>query len=163
MRRNLFLYLAIACFISLIAIFIVDGYLGIYDTIYITAGEREQKIEPDFWLRWDRTWSTGTNWGELVYFRYEIDNRRFSSYSTPIQASVWKGNNKLIDLFFEDKVIAPFGKVTVEWTLDTKQLEPYQDNTVRYQEYTVKIETDKAERRIILHLLHEEVIPSSPK
>ena len=162
MRRNLFLYLAIACFVAIIAIFIVDGYMGIYDTIYIIAGEREETVEPDVWLRWDRPWSTGVDWGESVHFRYEIDNRRFSSYPTPIQASVWKGNDKLIDLFSEDELIEPFDKVTVEWTLDTKLLEPYQDDMVGYQEYTVRINTDKAERRIILQLFHEEVIPLKP-
>jgi hypothetical protein len=40
------LYLALACFAGLIAIFIADGYLGIYDTAYVTAGEYEQEIEP---------------------------------------------------------------------------------------------------------------------
>jgi len=48
MRRYLFLYLTLACFFGLVAIFIVDGYIGIYDTLYITAGEREQTIEADF-------------------------------------------------------------------------------------------------------------------
>ena len=43
MRRHLFLYLALGCFAGLIAIFIVDGYVGIYDTVYVTAGEYEQK------------------------------------------------------------------------------------------------------------------------
>ncbi|GAI56646.1 unnamed protein product, partial [marine sediment metagenome] len=44
MRKNLFLYLTLACFFGLIAIFIVDGYLGIYDTIYVTAGEQEERV-----------------------------------------------------------------------------------------------------------------------
>ena len=36
-RRNLFLYLTLACFLGIIAIFIFDGYVGIYDTIYVTS------------------------------------------------------------------------------------------------------------------------------
>ena len=44
-RRNLFLYLTIACFFGLIAIFIVDGYMGIYDILYVTTGEYEEKID----------------------------------------------------------------------------------------------------------------------
>jgi len=51
MRRNLFLYLALTCFLALIVIFFVDGYMGIYDTTYITVGEQEQIIEPDYWLQ----------------------------------------------------------------------------------------------------------------
>ncbi|MFC2060710.1 hypothetical protein ACFLTZ_06480 [Chloroflexota bacterium] len=166
MRKFLFLYLAIACFLGLVVIFITDGYMGIYDTVDITVGERPETIEPDFWLRRDRVWSTRTNWGEPVHFSYEIDNRRVSSYSTPIQAAVWKGNNKVSDLFYEDKVIEPFSKVTVEWALDTKTLEPYQDNIIKSEEYTVKIKTDNAERRIILHLISDQnplVVPPPMK
>ena len=40
MRRHLFLYLALACFAGLIAISIVDGYMGIYNTVYITTRVR---------------------------------------------------------------------------------------------------------------------------
>ncbi len=161
MKRKIFLYLAIVCFVAIIAIFIVDGYMGIYDTIYITAGEWEQKVEPDVWSREGRTWSTGVDWGESVHFRYEIDNRLFSSYSTPIQVSVWKENNKIIDLFSEDKLIESFDKVTVEWTVDTRQLEPYQDSEARRQAYTVKIKTAEAERSILLDVFRE-VVPLQP-
>jgi hypothetical protein len=49
-RKNLFLCLTLACFVGLVAIFVVDGYTGIYDTIYITYGEQVQKVEPDYWL-----------------------------------------------------------------------------------------------------------------
>ena len=63
-RRNLFLYLTLVCFLGLIAIFIVDGYMGVYDTVYITAGEREQKIESDVWRRGDKFWSSGVNRGK---------------------------------------------------------------------------------------------------
>jgi hypothetical protein len=44
------LYLALACFAGLIAISIVDGYMGIYYTVYITTGEYEQEIKPESWL-----------------------------------------------------------------------------------------------------------------
>ncbi len=47
MRKNLFLYLALACFVGLIAIFVVDGYMGIYDTVYITTGKQEYKVDAD--------------------------------------------------------------------------------------------------------------------
>jgi len=146
MRRSLFLYLALVCFIGLVAIFIVDGYLGIYDTIYITAREYEQEVEPDFWLRQDQAWSIVATWGEKTFFRYEVDNRRFSTYSTTIQASVWKENQKIIDLLTEDKVVKSFDKATVEWTLDSKELE---SRGFSVGEYTVKIERDGVERRII--------------
>ena len=156
MRRLLFLYLALACFVGLVAIFIVDGYLGIYDTIYITAREYEQKIEPDVWLRQDTTWSTGANWGEKVFFRYEVDNRQFSTYTTTIQASVWKANEKVMDLLAEDKVLEPFDKATVEWTLDSEELET---QGLDVGDYTVRIEREGAERKIRVGFDYPPPIP----
>lgn len=99
-RRNLFLYLTLACFFGLIAIFIVDGYMGIYDTIYITAGEREEKIEPDFWLREEKFGERGVsvNRGEKAFFRYEVDNHQFSSYTADITVSAWHSKEKVHDL-----------------------------------------------------------------
>lgn len=47
-RKTAHTYLTRAHFLGIIAIFIVDGYMGIYDTIYATSGEYERKIEPDF-------------------------------------------------------------------------------------------------------------------
>jgi len=163
-KRNLYLYLAIACFIGIIAIFVVDGYLGIYDTFYITAGEHEQEIEPDYWLRskyqgYSYPYHIGAEWGETVHFRYEIDNRCFSSYSTLIMASVWKENEKIFDLFSEDRSIKPFSKVLVEWTLDSEEL---QARRFSVGEYTVKIERKGIERKIIVGYRSPSLEPLYP-
>ena len=151
-RRNLFLYLTLACFFGLIAIFIVDGYMGIYDTIYITAGEREQKIEADFWLRQDRIWSTGTNWGEKVFFRYEVDNHQFSSYTADIEVSVWRSQGKVRDLISQPILIAAFDKGQLEWTVDTTELLPGGLTAEQRFEYTVIIKRGEIERKIIVYL-----------
>jgi hypothetical protein len=148
MRKNLFLYLALACFVGLIAIFVFDGYLGIYDTINITAGEREQTVDPDHWYRYRNNPSVQAVWGEeRVFFSYEVNNRWFSSYVTPIQASVWQENNKVVDLFSGDKSIGPFDQTTVEWTLDSEHL---QSLGFDHGEYTIKIERKGTERKVIL-------------
>ena len=167
MRRKLFLYLALACFLSLIAIFIVDGYLGIYDTIYVTTGEREQRIGPEYWLQRypappgaaKMTYYIPADWGQKVFFRYEIDNRRFSSYSTLVQASVWKENEKVLDLFSEEKSIEPFGKAMVEWTLSTQELDVSVDGR---DQYTVKIEHGEVARSIVVDFYYPEE-PVYPK
>ena len=150
-KRNLYLYLAIACFVGIIAIFVIDGYLGIYDTFYMAANEHEQEIGPDYWLHSKKGYSypyhVGAEWGKTVRFRYEIDNRRFSSYATPIRASVWKENKEILDLFSEDKSIKPFDKAMVEWILASEQL---QSQGFSAGEYTVQIEREGVERKIIV-------------
>jgi len=141
-KRNLYLYLAIACFIGIIVIF-VDSYLGIHDTIYFTLREREWTVgEVDYSIKY-------VGGDEKVFFRYELDNRRLLSYSTSIQASVWKENEKVLDLFSQDKlIIMPFDKAMVEWTLDPEELQSQGFYTGDYTEYTVKVERNGVEWRI---------------
>jgi len=148
MRRHLFLYLAIACFLGLLAIFVFDGYMGIYDTIRVKAGEYEQTIEPEQWQRDRYIPSSGTTWGGKIFFTYEVGNRLFSSYTTQIQASVWQENKKVFDLFSGDESAEPFGNLTVEWTLDSKELESHGFSP---GQYTVKIKRGEVERTIVTH------------
>ncbi len=161
MRKNLFLYLALACFLALIAIFIVDGYLGIYDTTYVTVGEQEQVIEPDYWLAqrsapagFEIDYYISAEWGQKLSFRYEIDNRRFSSYSTLVQASVWQEDEKLLDLFSEQKSMGPFDKAIAEWTLSNEELGQLVAGTS--SQYTVKISFGEVTRRIVVDFYYPE-------
>lgn len=151
-RKTLYLYLTLVCFIGLIAIFIVDGYMGIYDTIYVTTGELEQKIEPDFWLRGDYPWSTGVNEGEKVFFRYEVDNRRFPRYSTDIEVSVWRMQEKVLDVTSQPMVVAAFDKGEVDWVLDSAELLPTAIPTEQRYDYTVIIKRGETERKIIVYI-----------
>jgi hypothetical protein len=162
MRKKLFLYLTLACFFGLIAIFIVDGYMGIYDTIYITAGEREEKVEPDSWLKQDRFWSVGVNWEEKIFFDYEVDNRRFSSYSAEIEVSVWHSQEKVADLVSRHMQIGAFDKGQLEWVLDTAELKPDDILPEQSYEFTVIIKRGQVERNIIVYI-NPRTYPSGAK
>jgi hypothetical protein len=164
MRGKLFLYLALACFLALIVIFVADGYMGIYDTTYITAGERERAVEADYWLHEESApsgikiaYDVWTEWGETVFFRLEIDNHQFSTYATTVQASVWQENEKLLDLFSEAKTIEPFGKGVAEWTLSPDDLAEPEVGTST--EYTVKISWGEVERNIVVDFYYPELEP----
>jgi len=151
-RRNIFLYLTIACFIGIIAIFIFDGYLGIYDTLKVTAGEREETIEPDFWVRERWVWSVGVNWEEKVIFSYEVDNRQFSSYSADVEVSVWRSQEKILDLLSQSLEVAAFDEEKIDWVLDTGEFKPEEVTPEQRYEYTVLIKRGEVERRIILYM-----------
>jgi hypothetical protein len=167
-RRYLFLYLAIACFAGLVAVFIVDAYLGVYDTIYVTTGEYEQKIEADYWQRPESAWPTQYEnaWpiqatvGDQIPFRYEIENHQFSTYSTLVQASVWKENEKVDDLFSRDVSIGRFGKETVTWSLATEELPDLIPGWPA--QFTIKINRGDIERKIILDLNYPEAPAAIP-
>ena len=139
-RRNIFLNSAIACLIGIIAIFIFDGYLGKYDAVYVTTGEYEQEIEADYWQSQRRGFSypfhIGAVWGDSIHFRYDIINRRFPAYSATVEASVWKSNEKVIDLFRQDISLSGFDRVTMEWLLPAEDLER---TGLGIGQYTIKI------------------------
>jgi len=151
-RRNLFLYLTLVCFLSLIAIFIVDGYMGIYDTIYIISGEREQKIDADALLRQNEFRSAGVNRGEKAFFRYEVDNRQLSSYTADIEVSVWRMQEKVLDVVSQPIVVAPFDKGQVEWVIDNTELLPSDIPPEQNYEYTIIIKRGEIERNIIVYI-----------
>lgn len=155
-KSNLYLYLALVCFAGILAIFVIDGYLGIYDKIYITVQEREQVIEPDYWQqRWVKEgyegYSLGVGWGESIPFRYEIDNRSFSTYSVDVEVSVWRSGQKVIVPLDKTEVsVAPFKKAMVDWTLQFEDLGESSPVSGEYREYTVLIGRGEIERKIIL-------------
>ena len=151
-RKNLYLYLTLACFFGLIVIFIVDGYLGVYDTLYVPMGEREEKIEADQWLRWSEWERAGVAWGEKAFFSYEVDNRQFSTYSANIVVSVWHSKEKVRDLISQEISIPAFDKEQLEWVIDTTELLPTDIPPEQSYEYTVIIKRGDIERRIILYV-----------
>jgi len=169
MRRNLFLYLTLACFFGLIAIFIVDGYMGIYDTIYVTAGEYEQKIEPESWQRQEKFGArrVAIDRGEKVFFRYEVDNRQFSSYTADIEASVWRSQEKIRDLISQPVSIDAFDKGQLEWVMDTAELLPGDIPPEQGYEYTVIIKRGEIERKIIVYIISSayppKPVPAPPR
>ena len=165
-RKNLFLYLTLVCFFGLVAIFVVDGYMGIYDTTYITTGELEQKIEADTWLESDRFWSTGMGWGGKAFFRYEVDNRRFSAYATNVEVSVWRMQEKVLDVLSQPITVGSFDKAELEWVVDSNELLSESTSPEQSYEYTVIIKRGEAERRIIVHINPEypaKIVPPVPR
>ena len=163
--KNLYLYLALACFVGIVAIFVVDGYLGVYDTLYVTAQEREQEIEPDYWQRPRATeegYGVAAEWGEPVCFRYEIDNRTFSTYLADVEASLWKSGEEVVELLDENISVASFGEATVVWTVRAEELE---GAGFRVGEYSVLIRHGEVERKIVLSYYYPEEVapPPSPR
>ena len=175
--KRRFLYLAIACFASLVAIFIVDGYLGIYDTFHISVGEYPpQTIGADYWLRqgyedYDAPRPVGTegdkyayccigaDWGQDISFEYVIENHKSSIYSAHIEASVWQENERLIDLFSEGVIVKPFSEATVEWTLSSEEIGITNPVAGYSYAYTVQINRGDVERRIIVSFYYPQEVP----
>ena len=167
-RNFLFLYLTLACFVGIILIFVFDGYIGIYDDLTVTSGEREVTVDAEVWMRNDPYRSTSVEWGEKAFFRYEVDNRRFSTYTADIEVSLWHSQEKVADLVAMELSLASFGQGQLEWVLDTAELVPADIPPEQGYDFTVVIKRGDIERSLITHVRpmsypSKVVIPSPPR
>lgn len=151
-HKNLFLYLALACFLGIILIFIFDGYMGVYDSLTIKAGEYEQKMEADFWLQPYNQASIGVERGGKVFCHYEVDNRQFSEYAVDVEVSVWHSQEKVRDVVKQQMLIARFTKGQLDFAVDTAELIPGDAPLEQGYQYTVIIKRGEVERKVILYI-----------
>jgi hypothetical protein len=161
-NKNIFLYLALACFLGIVLIFVFDGYIGVYDTIEITTVDYRQEIEPDFWLRDGNNWWLQVEWNGEVHFTYEVDNRRFSGYTSDLEVSAWYGEEKISILLAEQVSIGAFNNWQTEWVVDTSALLPPDASSERGYQFTIIIIRGNIERRIIINMIAEP-LPPVPK
>jgi hypothetical protein len=146
--KNRFLYLALLCFLGIIAVLVVDGYLGVYDTLRVRSGEFEQTFEADFWRSEFNFASVGAGGGQVVACRYTIDNRIFSSYDGRLQVTVERNQQTVLSVLDRDFSVGSFSIQEFAFSIDTAALSLTQDN----QEFTVVIKSENIERRLILSL-----------
>ncbi len=152
MRKHLFLYLTLLCFVGLIAIFIVDGWMGVYDTVYITTGEYEQRIEPDSWLQQEKSWAreARVNRGERAFFRYEIENHECSSHEADIEVSVWHSQEKVRDVLSQPMQVSAFDTAQLEWVVNAEEFVPEDIPPEQSYQFTVIMKRGQIERSIVL-------------
>jgi hypothetical protein len=126
-RKNLFLYLTLACFLGIILIFIFDGYMGLYDSLEMDTGQYRQTIEADQWSRQEKysyLSSIGVERGGSIDFIYKIKNHRFSQYSDFVEASLWRNDEKITDIMSETLSVKSFDEKELTWSLNTAELVP---------------------------------------
>jgi hypothetical protein len=124
-QRNIYLYLTVAFFLALIAIFVFDGYMGIYDNITITTAEREDTVEPEFWLRGDNQdiyYYTWAEEGQTVNFHYKLENRCLRNYVAEVEVAVWLSESKQNTLVSDALVVRSFDSAEWDWSLATAAL-----------------------------------------
>jgi hypothetical protein len=154
-HKNLYLYLTLVCFVGLILVFIFDGYMGVYDSLSITAGEFPQQIEADQWQQQERYGyvpSASLARGESVSFDYMVENRGFSTYTASLDVSVWHGQQKVRDVLAQPVSVAAFGQGLVQWVVDSSQIIPADFPTDQSYDFTVVIKRDGMERRVIIYI-----------
>jgi len=160
LKRNIYLGLTLAFFLSLISVFVFDGYMGVYDTVRVTTTqEGEQVMEPDSWLHddYDYRHYVWTEEGQDISFHYELENRCLSDYTANVEVAIWFGETKHSTLLSQAVTVPSFDTEEFSWTIATGTLRPG-DIAANYDfEFSVVIERDGVELRIVVHVSAREV------
>lgn len=165
-RKNIYLYLTLACFLGIILIFVFDGYIGLYDTLTVANGEFPVTISADQWQARgvpDFTPTTSANYGDKLTFTYKLDNRHFSAYKPVINVSVWKNQVKLADLLSTTLTAKAFGKAQADWVFDTTQFASANITAGTNYDFTMVIQRGDIQRKVIIYIYQgvnpEKIIP----
>ncbi|MFC1872521.1 hypothetical protein ACFLYV_02230 [Chloroflexota bacterium] len=161
-HRFLFLWLTLACFLGIIAIFVVDGYMGVYDTVTITAGEQPQELGPEYWLRAERYWSTSVDREGTVGFAYTVDNHTFSDYGADVAVSVWQNQKKIKDVTSQRMTAPSFDSGEIAWSLDMAEIMPGDTPEDYGQQFTVLITRGGVERSMVIYVSPSLYAPKVP-
>lgn len=160
-HKNLYLYLALVCFVGIILIFIFDGYMGVYDSLVMDNGQVPQKVEADQWSqeRYGYLASTGVERGGRVNFTYKVENHRFTEYSETVAVSLWYNQEKVADFLTESISADAFGSSELNWSLDTGELVPADFPAEQSYNVNVVILRGDIERRVMVNIYPSPFAP----
>jgi hypothetical protein len=159
--KNLYLYLALACFVGIVLIFVFDGYMGLYESLTTTDVNFPQQITEDQWQNEGRYGLPGMSIepGGDTNFQYVLDNRRFSAYTADIDVSLWQNQVKMADLKSETLTLGAFGKGEVDWVLNIDAYVQANAPAGTNYNFTIVIKRGEIERRVMLYVNPTIIIP----
>lgn len=122
----MYLYLALACFLGIVLIFVLDGYTGRYDKLEFDTGQRVQSIDfvendertPPFYML-----SIHADRGDVLEFTYTLENRWFGRYQADVLVLL-TGNSGATELVNGRLSVDGFSTGILAWTIDTATLLP---------------------------------------
>ena len=161
-HKNLYLYLALVCFLGIILIFVFDGYIGVYDSLEMTSGEFPQIIEPDRWPEDEEYayYSTvNVQQGGRVAFTYKVQNRTFSTYSADVEVTVSHEQEQVAVLLSQPLTVASFGEGQLEWVLDAAEFVPADFTSDQRYDLSVLIKKGDVERYILVYIRGDSYPP----
>ncbi|HTY81856.1 MAG TPA: hypothetical protein VMB24_03655 [Dehalococcoidales bacterium] len=150
-HNNIFLILALLCFLGIVAIFIFDGYIGVYDTLAVNNGQYTQTVTPDQWgqpERYGGSFNAGIPGNGSATFTYTMENHRFNKYNSRLDATLVYNEQIVLNLFGRDISIPAFGKQSFEWTLSAADVPMQYRNVVG----TIKIVSGNIQRQVGLNI-----------
>jgi hypothetical protein len=157
-RHNLFLYLALACFLGIILIFIFDGYIGVYDRLVMDTSRYLQTVESDQWEQTDRfsgIFSVSIERDGRIDFTYTVENHRFSEYTADIGITLWQNKAQIGDIGFipdEPLMIPAFSKKELSWFIEATDIFPAGYPVEQNYIFNVKINRGDIVREVSVYI-----------
>jgi hypothetical protein len=153
-HNTLYLFLALACLVGIILIFIFDGYMGVYDSLLMDNGQYQQTIEPDQWKQQAQfgSFSVSTDQSGRIDFTYTVQNHRFSAYNENVDVSLWYNKVKKADLLSEQLPIPAFDKKVLTWSINVADTISVNSTSGQSYIFNLKIQRGALERDINLNI-----------
>jgi hypothetical protein len=154
-HNSIYLFLALACFVGVILIFIFDGYIGVYDSLVIDNGQYKQTVAADQWAQreqYGNMVSTSVDRNSQVDFTYTVENHRFSDYTDSVDVSLWYNKVKTADLLSTQLSIPSFNTKVMAWSINATQVISANASTGQSYIYNVKIKRGDIERDINVNI-----------
>jgi hypothetical protein len=151
-HKTIYLFLALACFLGVVLIFVFDGYIGLYESLDTTSGNFPGTITQDQWQNENRYGppTLSIERAEDTAFRYQVDNRRFTSFEATVNISLWYNQRKLANLESQTLELGAFSKGQVEWVMNINDY--LTDNATPGTSFTLVIDRGGIERRVYLYI-----------
>jgi hypothetical protein len=150
-NNSLFLFLALACFVGIILIFIFDGYIGVYDRLVMDNLQYKQTVEGDQWAQQEKfggVVGTSIDRSGQVDFTYTIENHRFSPFTDSVKISLWSNKVETANLLSEQVSIPAFDKKEFKWTVSAVDILPANYSTGQSYFVSLKIKRNTIERQV---------------
>jgi hypothetical protein len=160
--KTIYLLLTVACFLGIIAIFVFDGYMGVYDTLRMDNGQFVQTITTDQWLQQEEFGSypsVSLDRGSNMNVSYTVENHRFSAYSADVSVSLYSGVEKLDDLAAGQVTAPAFGAGELSWVLDPSRFIPANSPPEQSYNLALVINRGGVERKVMVYIYPGVSIP----
>jgi hypothetical protein len=154
-HKNIYLFLALLCFLGIVVIFIFDGYMGVYDSVTVDNGQFRQTIDADQWQQQEQFGyypSVSIDRNGSANITYTVENHRFSAYTADVSVSLYLGVDKIADLADGQVSAGAFGKGEFTWVLEPADFTPAEYPPEQGYNMNMVIDRENVERKVTVYI-----------
>jgi len=134
-HRNLYLFLALACLLGIVLVFVFDGYMGVRDSVWVTGVDGERSVGDDLGRGGEHQYyslEVEVPADGEINIRYELENRCFRGYTEDVRAIIRHENMTVAELTSGVVSLSPLAAEGFLWTVDVDEYAPAEWGVNRY-------------------------------